>query len=97
MSTLGDDLIEGMQEMLAHMRGEDTGATVHKVKVETVDTKAIRSKYKMTQADMAMVLGTSLSGYKKWEQGQRRPSGVALTLLKIMDKEPEAVKRALAS
>ena len=51
----------------------------------------------MTQADMAMVLGTSLSGYKKWEQGQRRPSGVALTLLKIMDKEPEAVKRALAS
>jgi len=97
MSTVGDDLLEGMQEMLAHIRGEDTGATVHKVKVETVDTKAIRTKYKLTQVDMAMVLGTSLSGYKKWEQGQRRPSGAALTLLKIMDKEPEAVKRALAS
>ena len=96
MSTLGDDLLEGMQEMLAHMRGEETGATTHRVEVETVDAKAIRAKYKMTQADMAMVLGTSLSGYKKWEQGQRRPSGVALTLLKIMDKEPEAVKRALA-
>jgi len=46
---------------------------------------------------MATVLGTSPSGYKKWEQGKRQPSGAARTLLRVMDREPEAVLRALSS
>ena len=48
---------------------------------------------------MAVALGTSPSGYRKrkWEQGQRRPSGAARTLLRVMDKEPEAVLRVLSS
>jgi len=46
---------------------------------------------------MATVLGTSPSGYKKWEQGKRQPSGAARTLLRVMYKEPEAVLRALSS
>jgi putative transcriptional regulator len=37
----------------------------------------------------------SLSGYRKWEQGQRRVSGPAETLLRLIQKEPDAVKRAL--
>jgi putative transcriptional regulator len=33
---------------------------------------------------------------RKWEQGQRQPHGAALTLLNIMDREPEAVIRAIS-
>jgi putative transcriptional regulator len=32
---------------------------------------------------------------RKWEQGQRSPTGAAKTLLKIIEREPRAVVRAL--
>ena len=41
-------------------------------------------------------MGMSHSGYRRWEQGERNISGPAATLLRIMEKEPEAVRRALA-
>ena len=62
-----------------------------------MDAKAIRRKLQLTQDEMATVLGTSPSGYRKWEQGARQPSGAARTLLRIMEREPEAVLRALAA
>ena len=37
------------------------------------------------------------NGYRKWEQGTRRVSGPAANLLRVIEKEPEAVKRALLS
>ena len=42
-------------------------------------------------------MGVSLSGYPKWEQGTRRVSGPAATLLRVIQREPETVKRALLS
>jgi putative transcriptional regulator len=42
-------------------------------------------------------MGMSLSGYRKWEQGQPRVSGPAATLLRLIQKEPYVVKRALLS
>ena len=44
---------------------------------------------------MAPLMGMSLSGYRKWEQGVRQVSGPAATLLRVIQKEPEAVRRAL--
>jgi putative transcriptional regulator len=68
----------------------------HQVDAGDIDPKAIRLKLKLTQERMAQVLGTSVSGYRKWEQAQRMPSGAARTLLRVMAKEPEAVLRALS-
>ena len=56
-----------------------------------------RERAKLTQAQMAPLMGMSLSGYRKWEQGTRRISGPAATLLRVLEREPEAVKRALLS
>ena len=57
--------------------------------------REVRKQAKLTQAQMALLMGVSLSGYRKWEQGTRRVSGPAATLLRVIQKEPEAVKRAL--
>jgi len=96
MSKFAKDILQGLNEALAHAKGEDVpGMRIHHVDVEKVDAKAVRHKLKLTQDRMAMLLGTSTSGYRKWEQGQRVPSGAARTLLKVMDKEPDAVLRAL--
>lgn len=90
MSTFGDDLIQAMGEAVAHAKGEGP-AIIH----EPVDPREIRKRSKLTQAQMAPLMGMSLSGYRKWEQGQRRVSGPAATLLRVIEKEPDAVQRAL--
>jgi putative transcriptional regulator len=98
MSKIGQEIIDGLKEALAHAQGDDVpGIGVRHVDIAQVDTKAIRKKLRLTQEQMALALGTSPSGYRKWEQGQRQPSGAAKTLLRVMEKEPEAVRRALSA
>ena len=92
MSSFGDDLIQAMTEALAHAKGEGP-AVVH----AAIAPREVREKAKLTQAQMAPLMGMSLSGYRKWEQGQRRVSGPAATLLRLIQKEPDVVKRALLS
>ena len=96
MSKLGDDIIQGLSEALAHARGKDVpGMVIHHVDIDAPDLKAIRERLNLSQEKMAPLLGVSLSGYRKWEQGKRTISGPAKTLITIMEKEPEAVVRAL--
>ena len=92
MSTFGDDLIQSLNEALAHAKG-DGPAILH----APVTPRQVRERASLTQAQMAPLMGMSLSGYRKWEQGTRRVSGPAATLLQVIEKEPEAVKRALLS
>ena len=92
MSTFGDDLIRSLNEALAHAKGEGP-AIVH----TPVAPREVRKQAKLTQAQMAPLMGMSLSGYRKWEQGTRQVSGPAAMLLRVIQKEPEAVKRALSS
>ena len=91
MSRFSKDLVQSLGEALAHAKGLGP-AIVHK----TVNPVEVRKRAKLTQPQMALLMGMSLSGYRKWEQGERNISGPAATLLRIMEKEPEAVKRALA-
>ena len=92
MNTFGEDLIQSLSEALAHAKGEGS-AIVH----APMAPREVRKQAKLTQAQMAPLMGMSLSGYRKWEQGTRRVSGPAATLLRIIEKEPEAVRRALLS
>lgn len=92
MTTLAQDLIQSMQEAIDHLNG--TGpAVIH----APVDPKQVRKRAKLTQEQMAPLMGMSLSGYRKWEQGSRQISGPALTLLRVLDREPEAVIRAVSA
>lgn len=58
MSTFGDDLIQSLNEALAHARGEGP-ASVHVV----LSPREVREQINLTQAQMAPLLGMSLSGY----------------------------------
>ena len=91
MSNFGDDLIRSLSEAVAHAKGHGP-AVVH----ARVAPREVRERARLTQAQMAPLMGMSLSGYRKWEQGTRGISGPAAILLRVIEKEPEAVKRALA-
>lgn len=90
MTGFASELIQSLSEAVAHTNGQGD-AIVH----EAIDPREIRTRAKLTQAQMAPLMGMSLSGYRKWEQGQRRLSGPAMSLLRLIEKEPEAVRRAL--
>ena len=92
MSTFGADLIQSLTEALAHVKGEG-----HAIVHAPMTPCEVRKRAKLTQAQMAPLMGMSLSGYRKWEQGTRRVSGPAATLLHMIEREPEAVRRVLLS
>lgn len=88
-------IVEGMAEATAHARGE---ATLRSARApERVDVKAIRAKLGVSQDQFARMFGVSKDTVQGWEQLRRRPEGPSRALLKVIDKEPEAVQRALAA
>ena len=93
-SPLGKDLIAGMKEAVAYARGEIELPT-HVGKVSTADIAAIRKRLGLSQARFALYFGISPATLRDWEQGRRHPEGPAKVLLRVIDKEPEAVLRAL--
>ena len=90
MNAFGDEMIQSLTEALAHAKG-DGPAILHAV----VTPREVRKQANLTQAQMAPLMGMSLSDYRKWEQETRQVSGPAATLLRVLAREPEAVKRAL--
>ena len=55
------------------------------------DIIAIRRKINVSQAVFAKGLNVSVRTVQSWEQGQKKPSGVALRLLAIADEKPDIV------
>ena len=63
---------------------------------DTMDVKKIRTRLGLSQEAFAETYGFALSAVRDWEQGRRRPERSARILLKIVEREPDAVTRALA-
>ena len=98
MSTAGKSILAGLHDALAYAQGDTTRGQVHTVQVPaTVDVKAIRKRLGLTQAAFAQRYGFEVSSIRNWEQGRRQPEGPARTLLVVIDREPEAVFRALCA
>ena len=63
---------------------------------QKIDVRKIRTRLGLSQEAFAQTYGFALSAVRDWEQGRRRPERSARILLKIVEKEPQAVTRALA-
>jgi putative transcriptional regulator len=61
-----------------------------------VDVRKIRTQLGLSQENFAQTYGFALSAVRDWEQGRRQPERSARILLKVVEKEPDAVTRALA-
>jgi putative transcriptional regulator len=97
MSKLGKRLISAAKSAQAIAKGEADPKT-YKVHVPAhLDVRAIRTKLKMSQNAFAARFGILPSTLRDWEQKRRHPDGAARVLLMVIDKEPDAVTRALAA
>ena len=91
-----DKIKSGLDSAKAYLDGT---ADKRKYRVhipETIDVRKIRARLGLSQEAFAETYGFALAAVRDWEQGRRRPERSARILLKIVEKEPEAVTRALA-
>lgn len=58
---------------------------IHEMKPE--DIKQLREKEQVSQSLFAAYLNTSVSAVRKWESGEKHPSGMALRLLNLIEKK----------
>ena len=94
MSAAFENIKLGLQEAIAHAKGDAGGVRLHRPRV--VDVKALRAKVGMTQEQFAARFGFSIATLRHWERGDRSPHGPALVLLNVIEHNPQAVIEALA-
>lgn len=90
-----DKIAAGLTDAIAIAEGQaDPGS--YRVHIpEDVDVVAIRKRLGLTQAQFATRYGFSLGRVRDWEQGRTAPEASQRILLTVLDREPEAVARAL--
>ena len=79
---VGKEVLEGLQEV---KRGE------HGRVINVPEVIRIRKEAGLSQVQFARLLGVSVRTLQDWEQGRRRPSGAARTLMMIAAKNLQAV------
>lgn len=94
MSSLFDDLKEGLEEAIAYEKG--TGKAKEKtymiLPVKEYDGKQIRQvrmKAGMTQSVFASYMGVSIKTVEAWEGGRTHPTGPVFRLLDILSAGEE--------
>lgn len=91
-STFGTDLIEDMELVLAHARGE---LELEQVWPKPMDIKAIRKQVKMSQTEFSRAFCINKRALQEWEQGGRQPDSTARAYLRVISREPTLVRQAL--
>ena len=95
MGKAADSIRRGLEQALAYAEGR-ADAGLYRVTVPTeVDVKAIRAKLGMTQQEFSARFGFSVNTLRHWEQGRRAPEGAARAYLRVIERDPQAVQRAL--
>lgn len=94
-SALGRRLVAGLNDALAHARGQLALPSYTVTVPEKVDVAKLRHRLGLSQSDFARTFGLDVTALHAWEQGRRRPDRAARVLLAVIAKEPQAVLRAL--
>jgi putative transcriptional regulator len=95
MSKIGKRLIKSAKQARAYARGEAaSGFAVHVP--DEVDVKALRKRLGYSQSQFSHRFGFSIDAVQDWEQHRRTPDRTARILLTVIDREPNAISRALA-
>lgn len=88
---LFDSLLCSMEEMVAIENGELTPIPENVHYHILPDVKAIRKHAGMKQSEFADVMGLSVDLVRSWEQKRRIPSGIALKMLCLIEKQPSII------
>lgn len=94
MTKAFDMIMGGLDEVEAYIGGERKGFVLHIP--EEVDVKAIRNRLNLSQPKFAATFGFSVGRIRDWEQKRFPVDAPSRVLLTVIEREPDAVLRALS-
>jgi putative transcriptional regulator len=95
MTTVGKRLIQAAKEARSIARGEADPTTYVLHVPASVDVKSIRRKQRLTQEQFALRYGLNVARLRDWEQERSTPDSAARAYLTVIERNPNAVRRAL--
>jgi putative transcriptional regulator len=90
-----DKIMAGLAEAVEIAEGRADPATYRLHAPKSVDVRAVRRRRGLTQVEFAARYGFSLGRLRDWEQGRTQPEPAHRILLTVIDREPDALARAL--
>jgi putative transcriptional regulator len=85
------DMEQFQSDLLKSVRQMKAGKAARKTQVALSPIAQARSRLGMSQAELANLMGVSTRTLQDWEQGRRKPTGAAQTLLRVAIAHPEAL------
>jgi putative transcriptional regulator len=92
---IADGILRGLNQALAFAEGTAKEGTYIVHIPPEIDVRAIRGRVGLTQNEFAVRFGFNINTLRHWEQGRRVPEGPTRAYLMVIDREPEAVQKAL--
>ena len=92
---IGREVEQALGEVLEHVRGkaELPSRLVDDPAAERI--LSLRKRFNLSRKQFADRFGLDERALQEWEQGRRVPDRSARVLLTVIDRDPEAVERAL--
>jgi putative transcriptional regulator len=94
-------LKKGMEESIAHSRGEislkTTTLPAPPPQANRAKVIALRKKLKMSQSVFAAALNVSTKLVQSWEQGLRKPDRGELRLIEMLGRQPDLIRLILTN
>ena len=85
------DMEQFQKDLLDSVRQMKAGKATRKTQVALSPIAEARSRLGMSQSELASLMGVSTRTLQDWEQGRRKPTGAAQTLLRVAIAHPEAL------
>ena len=79
------------KDLLKSVRQMKAGKAARKTQVALSPIAEARSRLGMSQSELASLMGVSTRTLQDWEQGRRKPTGAAQTLLRVAIAHPQAL------
>ena len=92
--SLGDLILNGLQEGIDHARGK---TRLRSNTIAVVDVGSVRKHAGMSQAEFARSYFFSLRTLQEWEQGRSYPDSTSRAYLTLIAHDPKGVRKALAT
>jgi putative transcriptional regulator len=93
--TVGQRIIEGLEEAIAWSKGKEVPVRVSKVEVSDIDVAQVRQRMGLSQTQFAAKFGLPPATLRNWEQGRVRPDAPTRVLLAVIAKHPDSVEDAV--
>lgn len=88
---MDNEMEQFQKDLLKSVRQMKTGKAARKTQVALSPIAEARSRLGMSQSELARLMGVSTRTLQDWEQGRRKPTGAAQTLLRVAIVHPEVL------